>query len=72
MPNRIKLTFQEQDAFDYFHGTGFYKDYQNPKTSPNIFDTRQSFLEKMQNFEMRTKFLNYNKRKIAENNLTVD
>lgn len=58
MPNRIKLTPQEQDVFDYFHGTGFYKDYQNPKTSPNIFDTRKSFLLKMQDRDMRTKFLN--------------
>jgi len=34
MPKTVSLTPQEQDAFDYFHGTGVYKDYQNPKTFP--------------------------------------
>jgi hypothetical protein len=33
------------------------------KTSPNIFDTRQSFLLKMEDPEVRTTFLNsYNNR----------
>jgi len=40
------LTVAEKDALDYFNGTEFYKKYQNPKTLPNIFDTRQSFLLK--------------------------
>jgi hypothetical protein len=58
------LTPQEKDAVDYFAGTGFYKFYQDVRTPPNIFDTRESFLEKMQDFEMRNKFLKtYNKRK---------
>ena len=60
---KIKLTSQEQDAFDYFNGTGFYKNHQNPKTLPNIFDTRQSFLLKMESREVRETFLNsYNNR----------
>ena len=40
-------TKQELDAIDYFHGTGFYKKYQDPAMKPNIFDTRQTFLFKM-------------------------
>jgi hypothetical protein len=55
---KIKLTPEEQDAFDYFNGIGFYKYYQDSKTLPNRFDTRQSFLLKMQDKEMRTNFLN--------------
>ena len=51
---KIKLTPEEQEAFDYFNGTGFYENYQNP----NIFDTRQSFLLKMEDPEVRTTFLN--------------
>jgi hypothetical protein len=51
------LTHQEKDALDYFRGTGFYAHYQNPKVKPNIFDSRRSFLIKMQNFEMRNTFL---------------
>ena len=60
---KIKLTPQEQKAFDYFNGTGFYRTYQNSKTLPNIFDTRQSFLLKIEDPEVRTTFLNsYNNR----------
>ena len=51
------LTPQEKDAFDYFRGTGFYQSYQDVNTPPNIFDTRDTFLKKMQDFEMRNKFL---------------
>ena len=58
------LTPQEKDAFDYFRGTGFYQSHQDVSRPPNIFDTRDTFLEKMQNFEMRNKFLNtYNNQK---------
>ena len=57
------LTPQEKDAFNYFRGTGIYKSYQDVNTPPNIFDTRDTFLKKMQNFEMLT---------ISENNSTVD
>ncbi len=65
MPHSFKLTPQEQDAFDYFRGTNFYKYYQNVKTSPNIYDTRRSFLLKMENQEMHDKFLKaYNRKKI--------
>lgn len=63
MGDRIKLTPQEKDAYDYFHGTGVSKDRQNPKNSPCIYDTRQSFLLKMEDPKMRTTFLNsYNNR----------
>lgn len=62
---KLKLTPQEQDAFDYFGGKNFYSYHQNVKTSPNIYDTRQSFLLKMENREMRAKFLKaYNRNKI--------
>ena len=41
---------------------GIYKKYQDPKISPNLFDTRQTFLKKMEDQEMREKFLeNYNR-----------
>lgn len=52
------LTVQEKDASDYFNGTGSYENYQNPKTLPNTFDTRQSFLLKIENREVRKNFLN--------------
>jgi hypothetical protein len=58
----IKLTPEEKDTFDYFNGVGFYKNYQNPRTSPNRYDTRRSFLVKMENEEMCGKFLeSYNR-----------
>lgn len=58
------LTSQEKDALDYFRGTGFYQSQQDVSTPRNMFDTRETFLKKMQNFEMRNKFFNsYNKRK---------
>jgi hypothetical protein len=52
------LTVQERDALNYFNGTSFYEEHQNPKTLPNIFDTRQSFLLKMESHFVRTNFLN--------------
>ena len=65
---KINITPDEQDAFDYFSGTGFYKKYQSPETFPNKFDTWKSFLKKMNNLEMRTNFLNsYNQRYKKEN-----
>jgi len=65
---KIRLILQEQDAFDYFNGTGVYKNHQNPKTLPNIFDTRQSFLLKMEDREMRETFLkSYNNRFKSDN-----
>jgi hypothetical protein len=51
------LNQNEKDALDYFSGNGFYAYHQNPKVKPNIFDTRDSFLVKMQNPQMRDKFL---------------
>lgn len=48
MKDNSKLyTKEELDAMNYFHGTGFYKQQQDPNVKPNIFDTRQSFLFKM-------------------------
>lgn len=51
-------TDEEQDAIDYFNGTGFYKEHQKLSRKPNVFDNRQSFLFKMHNKEMRNDFLN--------------
>ena len=56
------LTDEEKFALDYFHGRGIYKKYQDPKTLPNVHDTRQTFLKKMEDPEMRQKFLeSYNR-----------
>ena len=62
---KIKLTKQEQDAFDYFYGQNDYKYYQSIETPPNRFDTRWSFLLKVEkNKNMRENFLkSYNRRK---------
>lgn len=62
---KFKLTKQEQYAFDYFNGQNFYKYYQSLETPPNIFDTRWSFLLKVEkNKNMRENFLkSYNRRK---------
>ncbi len=62
---KFKLTKQEQDALDYFNGQNFYKYYQSLETPPNIFDTRRSFLLKVEkNKNMRENFLkSYNQRK---------
>ena len=57
------LTADEQSAIDYFHGVGKYAKFQDPKVLPNIFDTRKTFLKKMENRDMREKFLKaYNRR----------
>jgi hypothetical protein len=66
MEKTFKLTKKEQDAFDYFNGKNFYKEYQSIETPPNIFDTRWSFLLKIEkNKDMRENFLkSYNRRKI--------
>ena len=53
----VEYTTEELDALNYFKGENNYKDYQDPKTVPNVFDTRKSFLLKMRNEEMRKKFL---------------
>jgi hypothetical protein len=56
-PEKI-LSSRERDAIDYFQGTGFYEKYQAPGVKPNIYDTRKSFLLKMENDdEMREEFL---------------
>jgi hypothetical protein len=47
LKENFKRTPEKQDAIDYFHGTGIYAKFQDIKTKPNIFDTRQSFLLKM-------------------------
>ena len=51
------LTDEEKSSIDYFHGTGIYAKFQDPKTPPNILDTRETFLKKMENPDMREKFL---------------
>ena len=64
---KLKLTSQEQDALDYFNGENFYSYHQNLETPPNIYDTRSSFLLKVEeNREMRENFLKaYNRREGA-------
>ena len=49
---------EEKDAIAYFQGTGFYADCQRLEERPNVFDTRETFLLKMHNPEMRENFLN--------------
>ena len=51
------LTDEEKSAIAYFHGTGIYAKYQDPNIPPSIYDTRKTFLKKMENKEMREKFL---------------
>lgn len=62
---KFKLTKQKQDAFDYFNGQNFYNYHQSLETPPNIYDTRWSFLLKVEkNKNMRENFLkSYNRRK---------
>ena len=43
---KIKLTPEEQDAFDYFSGTGFYKKHQSPETFPNKLILGKVFLKR--------------------------
>ena len=43
---------------DYFREADFYKKQQDLKRKPNIYDTRQSFLLKMDNPNLRNNFLN--------------
>ena len=61
------LTDEEKSALDYFHERGIYKKYQNPKIPPNVLDTRQTFLKKIEDQGMREKFLeNSNQRNPIE------
>ena len=50
-------TKEEFDAITYFEGTSRYAKYQDSRTKPNIFDSRQSFLMKMHDEKMRENFL---------------
>ncbi|MFT4850184.1 MAG: hypothetical protein ACI83B_002736 [Sediminicola sp.] len=64
LKENFNRTSEEQDAVDYFNGTGIYAKFQDIKTKPNIFDTRQSFLRKMHDDKLRNDFLNtLNRRK---------
>lgn len=58
--NQSVYSKEELDAMAYFHGTGFYANEQNPSMNPNptIYDTRQTFLFKVGDKEVRNKFLN--------------
>ena len=58
LPKKSYYTMEELDAMDYFHGTGFYQQHQDPEVKPNIFDTRQTFLLKMHDPVLRNNFLN--------------
>ena len=62
------LSTEEKDAIAYFQGTGFYAYCQKLEERPNIFDTRETFLLKMHNPEMRENFLNALNR-LSEKNL---
>jgi hypothetical protein len=68
--NKVKLLKpEEKDAFDYLNGTEVYKYHQDVTNPSNIFDTRDSFLAKMQNSEMRNNFLkSSSRRKLNQNN----
>ena len=63
LKENFKRTREEQDAVDYFHGTSIYAKFQDIKTKPNIFDTRQSFLRKMHDPITLDNFLGSFKRK---------
>lgn len=58
MQRVVKFTDEEQNAIDYFNGKGIYKYYQSIDTKPNKFDTKQTYLKKMENLEVREKILN--------------
>ena len=58
LDNKSYYTKEELNAMDYFHGTGFYQKQQDPKVKPNVFDTRQSFLRKMEDPIVLDNFLN--------------
>ena len=45
---KFELTNQEQDAFDYINGENFYAYHQSLEIPPNIYDTRLSFLLKVE------------------------
>ena len=61
------LTIEEKSAINYFHGTGFYAKLQDPKTPPNLFDTRKTLKKKMEDRDMRKKFLEtYNRENTIE------
>ena len=63
MRHKPLYTNKELDAINYFKGTDFYAEYQDSKTKPNIFDTRQTFLLKMHDPKLREDFLNsFNRR----------
>ncbi len=58
LENSDFYTKEELDAIAYFKGTGKYAKYQDSRTKPNIFDSRQSFLLKMHDESLRNEFLN--------------
>ena len=58
LDNKDWYSKEELDAMDYFNGTGFYHEEQDPTRKPNIFDTRQTFLLKMHDDKSRNDFLN--------------
>lgn len=52
----LKPTQEEQNAIDYFNGTGMFSNYQKLSTPPNKYDTRNSFVKKMHSRSVREKF----------------
>jgi hypothetical protein len=57
LDNTRYYTKEELDAIDYCHRTGIYAKSQDPKTKPNIFDTRKNYLLKMHDDKLRDEFL---------------
>ena len=47
LKENFSRTSEEQDDIDYFNGSGIRAKYQDIKTKPNGFDTRQIFLQKI-------------------------
>lgn len=58
---------EKKDSINYFNGTGIYEGFQNPESKPNKFDTRSSFLTKMENPILREQFLKSYNRRLIEN-----
>lgn len=59
MQDKYKLLSpEEKDEINYFTGKGLYRYYQDLKTNANIFDTKESFLLKIDDKSNRDRFLN--------------
>ena len=68
MERSTRYTKDELDAVAYFQGTGFYSKVQDSEKNPKpcIYDTRQSFLIKMQD----KKFFQFSVKRQAKTSIT--